>query len=137
MSLRISDLARRRQLDVVAELLGSSWLWLCTGTRPSKMSDAVKESAIIARVFLGKQGFRIEDDAQGRPQAVTHGVEAIVGGSGHVTWFSVRQSTPPNDPVVDGLIGVNGGDLPLTRVDLLPGDKIIIDRLAIQIPQAD
>lgn len=126
--VEVSDEARAAQAQAVARLVSSGWLYLCSGERPVSPNAIQKAEQVVARVPVLTSNVSVNRDA-----LTIRPLNGEAERKGLLVWW--RLATPNGNPLLDGDIGLEDsgdGEVRLSRLDLLPGDKIQIAAMIVQ-----
>ena len=126
--IRVAHGARAAQVQAVVQLASSGWLCLYAGARPSDPDARTEIDREVGKLVVSINEIAI----QANGDALIGPLKGLAERAGRLTWWRLR--SPQGIPLLDGDISGPGGeaDMILTRIDLLPGDVILIDSFLLE-----
>ncbi len=134
MSIRASSWSRNAQAQAIAQIVTGGACLICSGKRP-EIDVAPKAEQIIAKIFVPAQSIKID----GSTVTIEGPIESLAKIPGIAQWFRLIMSD--GNSILDGTIGRIGSgkknvDMPMTRVDLLVGDSVTVERITVCAEEA-
>ncbi len=129
MSIRASSWCRNAQAQAVAQIVTGGACLICSGKRP-EINVAPTAEQVIAKIFVPAQSIKVD----GSTVTIQGPIEALAKIPGIAQWFRLIMSDGKS--ILDGTIGRIGSgkkniDMLMTRVDLLAGDSVMVERIAV------
>lgn len=118
--IKVSPALLEAHVRAFVGLMDGGDVLLCAGPRPADPSAPAK--AVVAAIPVKAGDFAVSGSS-----ARLGSVEGRVRQDGRVAWF--RFAAPDRTGLLDGDVSVAGqeGDMRLTRLDLMAGDRVTIE----------
>lgn len=131
--LRMSDAAVNAEANALAALMGSGYIRIYDGTRPTTADTAVSTQVLLAELRFGSTAFGSASSGAITANAITQ--DSSANASGTPTWFRALKSDGTS-AMWDGTVGTSSADLILNSATISAGAAVSISALTHTIPKA-